>query len=53
MLGGYLSSTGAELLHEYDIFSPDDEWDLDNSFWLIRSRTLFVLLGIQSILNRW
>lgn len=25
MLGGYLSSTGAELLHEYDIFSPDDE----------------------------
>ena len=25
LLGGYLSSTGAELLHEYDIFSPEDD----------------------------
>ena len=25
LFGGYLSSTGAELLHEYDIFSPDDD----------------------------
>ena len=25
LFGGYLSSLGAELLHEYDIFSPDDD----------------------------
>lgn len=25
LAGGYLSSTGAELLHEYDIFSPEDD----------------------------
>ena len=25
LVGGFLSSTGAELLHEYDIFSLEDD----------------------------
>jgi len=25
LVGGYLSSTGAEILHEYDIFSPEED----------------------------